>query len=128
MFYIFIIVKAFLHLIRVISEAVNCLEFLPTLSHCVRHLSLSLGGVKFCYLYSVEYLSPDPKILTDLVKTKMPFGKYKGTLLCDMPVHYLEWLKNKGFPPGKLGMLLSSVYEIKINGLSKILTLVKMAH
>jgi len=43
----------------------------------------------------------------------MPFGKYKGTLLCDMPVHYLEWLKNKGFPPGKLGMLLSSVYEIK---------------
>jgi uncharacterized protein (DUF3820 family) len=76
----------------------------------------------------VEYLSPDPKILTDLVKTKMPFGKYKGTLLCDMPVHYLEWLKNKGFPPGKLGMLLSSVYEIKINGLSKILTLVKMAH
>jgi uncharacterized protein (DUF3820 family) len=76
----------------------------------------------------VEYLSPDPKILTDLVKTKMPFGKYKGTLLCDMPVHYLEWYKNKGFPPGKLGMLLSSVYEIKINGLNKILTLVKMAH
>jgi uncharacterized protein (DUF3820 family) len=76
----------------------------------------------------VEYLSPDPKILIDLVKTKMPFGKYKGTLLCDMPVHYLEWLKNKGFPPGKLGMLLSSVYEIKINGLTKILTLVKMAH
>jgi uncharacterized protein (DUF3820 family) len=76
----------------------------------------------------VEYLNPDPKILTDLVKTKMPFGKYKGTLLCDMPVHYLEWLKNKGFPPGKLGMLLSSVYEIKINGLTKILTLVKMAH
>ncbi|MDB5142643.1 MAG: hypothetical protein JWQ66_1356, partial [Mucilaginibacter sp.] len=46
----------------------------------------------------------------------------------DMPVHYLVWLKNKGFPPGNLGMLLSSVYEIKINGLSKILTLVKMAH
>ena len=84
--------------------------------------------LSFCYLYSVEYLSPDPKILTDLVKTKMPFGKYKGTLLCDMPVHYLEWYKNKGFPPGKLGMLLSSVYEIKINGLNKILTLVKMAH
>jgi uncharacterized protein (DUF3820 family) len=76
----------------------------------------------------VEYLSPDPKVLIDLVKTKMPFGKYQGTLLCDMPVHYLEWMKSKGFPPGKLGMQLSSVYEIKINGLDKILRLVKMAH
>jgi uncharacterized protein (DUF3820 family) len=76
----------------------------------------------------VEYLNPDPKILIDLVKTKIHFGKYKGTLLCDLPVYYLEWLKNKGFPPGKLGMLLSSVYEIKINGLSKILVLVKMTH
>jgi uncharacterized protein (DUF3820 family) len=76
----------------------------------------------------VEYLQPDPKVLIDLVKTQMPFGKYKGTLLCDMPVHYLEWLKNKGFPPGKLGMQLSSVYEIKINGLGKILALVKMAN
>jgi uncharacterized protein (DUF3820 family) len=76
----------------------------------------------------VEYLSPDPKILVDLVKTKMPFGKYKGTLLCDIPVYYLEWLKNKGFPPGKLGMFLESVYEIKINGLTEILMLVKMAN
>ena len=51
----------------------------------------------------------------------MPFGKYKGTLLCDLPVYYLEWLHNKGFPPGKLGMMLGSIYEIKINGLSKLL-------
>jgi len=76
----------------------------------------------------VENITPDPQILTDLVKTKIHFGKYKGTLLCDLPVYYLEWLKNKGFPPGKLGMLLSSVYEIKINGLNSILTLVKKAH
>jgi uncharacterized protein (DUF3820 family) len=76
----------------------------------------------------VENITPDPRILTDLVKTKIHFGKYKGTLLCDLPVYYLEWLKNKGFPPGKLGMLLSSVYEIKINGLNRILTLVKKAH
>ena len=73
-------------------------------------------------------MTPDPKILTDLVKTKMPFGKHKGVLLCDLPVYYLEWLKNKGFPPGKMGMLLSSVYEIKINGLSSILQLVKVAN
>ncbi len=51
----------------------------------------------------------------------MPYGKYKGTLLCDLPVYYLEWLHNKGFPQGKLGMMLGSVYEIKINGLSKLL-------
>lgn len=55
----------------------------------------------------------------------MPFGKYKGTLICDLPVYYLEWLKNKGLPAGKMGMMLSTTYEIKINGLTKILTLVK---
>jgi uncharacterized protein (DUF3820 family) len=76
----------------------------------------------------VENITPDPKILIDLVKTKMPFGKHKGILLCDLPVYYLEWLKNKGFPPGKMGMLLSSVYEIKINGLASILYLVKAAN
>ena len=80
------------------------------------------------YFYGVENVSPDPQILTDIVKTKMPFGKYKGTLICDLPVFYLEWFKNKGFPPGKMEMLLSSVYEIKINGMGRILELVKLAH
>jgi uncharacterized protein (DUF3820 family) len=73
----------------------------------------------------MESIQPDPQILVDIVQTKMPFGKYKGTLLCDLPVYYLEWLKNKGFPQGKMGMMLSSVYEIKINGLNLILTSVK---
>jgi uncharacterized protein (DUF3820 family) len=73
----------------------------------------------------MEPRQPDSKILIDIVQTKMPFGKYKGTLLSDIPVYYLEWLRNKGFPPGKMGMLLSSVYEIKINGLNSILILVK---
>ena len=73
----------------------------------------------------MEKVTPDSKILIEVVQTKMPYGKYKGTLISDLPVYYLEWLKNKGFPPGRLGMLLSTTYEIKINGLSKILTLVK---
>jgi uncharacterized protein (DUF3820 family) len=77
------------------------------------------------YLYAMESVQPDPKILVEIVQTKMPFGKYKGTLISDLPVYYLEWMRNKGFPPGKMGMLLSSVYEIKINGLNSILTLVK---
>ena len=57
----------------------------------------------------------------------MPYGKYKGTLICDLPVYYLEWLQTKGFPPGKLGMLLGTAYEIKINGLSSILAMVKQS-
>ena len=73
----------------------------------------------------MEDIRPDSQILVDIVQTKMPFGKYKGTLLCDLPVYYLEWLRNKGFPAGKMGMMLSSVYEIKINGLNTILTAVK---
>jgi uncharacterized protein (DUF3820 family) len=76
----------------------------------------------------MEPVTPDSRILIDIVNTKIHFGKYKGTFISELPVYYLEWLKNKGFPPGKLGMLLSSVYEIKINGLNSILTLVKRAH
>ncbi|HSZ72141.1 MAG TPA: DUF3820 family protein [Cytophagaceae bacterium] len=63
----------------------------------------------------------DPHILTQLVSVKMPFGKYKDVLLCDLPVSYLEWFQQKGFPPGKLGMMLSTIYEIKINGLTDLL-------
>jgi len=63
----------------------------------------------------------DPTILTQLVSVKMPFGKYKDVLLCDLPVSYLEWFQQKGFPPGKLGMQLSTIYEIKINGLTHLL-------
>lgn len=76
----------------------------------------------------MEQVKADPKILIDIINTKMPFGKYKGIYISELPVYYLEWFKNKGFPPGKLGMLLSSVYEIKINGLNSILNLVKVAH
>jgi uncharacterized protein len=65
---------------------------------------------------------PDKEILVKIVTTKMPFGKYEGTLLCDLPVSYLEWfLRKGGFPEGKLGMMLSTVYEFKLNGLSEIL-------
>jgi uncharacterized protein (DUF3820 family) len=60
-------------------------------------------------------------ILTQLVTTRMPFGKYKGTLLCDLPVFYLEWFQRKGFPEGKIGMQLATIYEIKLNGLEHLL-------
>jgi uncharacterized protein (DUF3820 family) len=76
----------------------------------------------------VENVNADPNVLIDVVNTRMPFGKYKGTLICDIPVSYLEWMHKKGFPPGKLGMLLSSAYEIKINGLDKLLFMIKQKH
>ena len=63
----------------------------------------------------------NPNLLLDLVNMKMPFGKYEGRLLCDLPVSYLEWFNNKGFPKGKLGMLLQTMYEIRLNGLEGLL-------
>ncbi len=64
-------------------------------------------------------------ILKELVIMKMPFGKYKGRTLCDLPISYLEWFAGKGFPKGKLGMLLSTIYEIKLNGLEQLLDPIK---
>jgi uncharacterized protein (DUF3820 family) len=50
-----------------------------------------------------EAQGPNAALLLQLVKMKMPFGKYKDRLLCDLPVSYLEWFARKGFPAGKLG-------------------------
>ena len=61
------------------------------------------------------------KILLQLVSMEMPFGKYKGRLLCDVPEHYLVWYRQKGFPKGNLGVLMETLYEIKLNGLDDIL-------
>ena len=61
------------------------------------------------------------EVLLDLVKVKMPFGRYKGTVLANLPVSYLEWFQRKGFPEGKLGMMLATMYEIKSNGLEYLL-------
>lgn len=63
----------------------------------------------------------NPNLLTDLVTMKMPFGKYKDKLLCDLPETYLVWFHSKGFPPGKLGELLGTMYEIRLNGLEYLL-------
>jgi len=54
--------------------------------------------------------------LIDLVHTKMPFGKYEGYYLIDIPEYYILWYRNKGFPNGTLGEQLQLVYELKLNG------------
>ncbi len=69
----------------------------------------------------MEQQGPKYEVLVDIVRIKMPFGKFKGTLLCDLPILYLEWFKREGWPPGKLGELLDTVYEIKLNGLNDII-------
>jgi uncharacterized protein (DUF3820 family) len=71
---------------------------------------------------------PDGEILIKLVTMEMPFGKYKGTVLCDLPIFYLEWFQREGFPAGKLGIYLATIYEIKMNGLEELLKPLKKAH
>lgn len=61
------------------------------------------------------------EILLDLVTVRMPFGKYKGRLICDLPQPYLVWFGRKGFPSGRIGLLLSAIHEIKLNGLEYLL-------
>jgi uncharacterized protein (DUF3820 family) len=67
------------------------------------------------------HAAADSYILVELVSMKMPYGKYKGVVLRNLPVSYLEWFARKGFPAGKLGMQLSTMYEIKQNGLEYLL-------
>ena len=69
----------------------------------------------------IDTNSPFPEFdhakLLELAATRMPFGKYKGRKLVDLPEHYVVWFAGQGFPPGKLGDMLRTVYEIKVNGL-----------
>ncbi|MCM4154499.1 DUF3820 family protein [Gramella sp. AN32] len=64
---------------------------------------------------------PDSKILIELAYAKMPFGKYKGQYLSNIPEPYYVWFSQKGFPQGKLGDQLRQVHEMKINSLESLL-------
>ena len=65
----------------------------------------------------MEEVFPDKQQLFELLEFKMPFGKYKDRAIIDLPEFYLVWFNQKGFPKGKLGELMQSAYEIKLNGL-----------
>jgi uncharacterized protein (DUF3820 family) len=67
----------------------------------------------------------NPQLLLELIKMPMPYGRYKGIILYKLPVSYLEWFNRKGFPEGKLGILLQTLYEIKLNGLEFLLEQIK---
>jgi hypothetical protein len=62
-------------------------------------------------------MEPNKNELLKLINTAMPFGKYKGLPLIDLPEEYVVWFESKGFPAGELGRLLAQIYEIKVNGL-----------
>ncbi|WP_293766170.1 DUF3820 family protein [uncultured Aquitalea sp.] len=59
--------------------------------------------------------------LERLVRTAMPFGKHKGTLICDLPGNYLNWFAREGFPKGEIGRLLQLMQEMDHNGLRPLL-------
>jgi len=67
----------------------------------------------------------DNSQLIELLEMKMPFGKYKCWSLIDLPEPYLVWFRQKGFPQGKIGVLLSLCYEIKLNGLEQMVKSIK---
>lgn len=64
---------------------------------------------------------PDSRILLELANTKMPYGKYQGRVLVDLPEPYVVWLANNAMPKGRLGEQMQLLYEIKVNGLEGLL-------
>ena len=66
-------------------------------------------------------IHPDRKELLELAHYRMPFGKYKGRYLVDLPLSYLIWFNQKGFPPGKLGNFLNLMLTIKDNELESMI-------
>lgn len=66
-------------------------------------------------------MTPDQRELVELANAKMPFGKYSGRYLVDLPEAYVLWFKGKGYPAGRLGEQLRAIEEIKTNGLEHLL-------
>ena len=67
----------------------------------------------------IERMNPEHLVL--LLEREMPFGKYKGRLIADLPGHYLTWFARQGFPRGELGQLLALMHELDHNGLTGLL-------
>ncbi|HWK70645.1 DUF3820 family protein [Pollutimonas sp. M17] len=64
----------------------------------------------------------NPEDLERLITQRMPYGKYKGRLIADLPGHYLNWFAREGFPKGEVGRLLALMHELDHNGLTALLT------
>lgn len=80
-----------------------------------------MEGLCCCSTKGVRRLEIDKSHLEELANYKMPYGKYKGRFLVDIPEYYYTWFRQKGFPEGKLGRLMEEMHSIKINGLESLL-------
>lgn len=69
----------------------------------------------------------NPETLERLVRVPMPYGKYKGRLIADLPGNYLNWFAREGFPKGEIGQLLALMQELDHNGLSGLLEPIRKA-
>ena len=77
-----------------------------------------------CFFFLLK-MEQEKKQLIKLAHTKMPFGKYEGRFLIDLPEYYVVWYHNKGFPKGELGQQLQLIYELKLNGLEELIRNIK---
>lgn len=84
------------------------------------HFGINLEPFQFSSLLHQAY-DMKPEDLERLVALKMPFGKYQGRLIADLPGNYLTWFAREGFPPGEIGRLLELMHEIDHNGLRDLL-------
>ena len=93
---------------------------------------LSIGLHAEC-LYFPDVLNEDDRLMNPeklelLITREMPFGKYKGRIIADLPGQYLNWFAREGFPHGELGGLLALMQEIDHNGLSELLEPLRAKH
>jgi uncharacterized protein (DUF3820 family) len=70
-------------------------------------------------------LDEQQKLLIEIAHTKMPYGKYDGKFLIDLPEYYLVWLCNNRLPKGKLGEQIKLIQEIRLNGLEELIRNIK---
>lgn len=92
---------------------------------------LSFGLHAECLYFQsclIKTTDMNPQSLELLVTRQMPFGKYKGRILADLPGQYLNWFAREGFPHGELGALLALMQEIDHNGLSDLLDPLRLKH
>ena len=75
----------------------------------------------------MEENAPDKHLLLRLLDTPMPFGKYKGRMIIDLPEAYLLWFQKKGFPRGEIGQLLQLALEIEVSGSKNLVKSLKNA-
>jgi len=89
------------------------------LRHYTNHLPLATGVLAHCTRRMGFVMGTEDLEL--LVSRTMPFGKYQGRLIADLPGHYLNWFARNGFPKGEIGRLLALMYELNHNGLTHLL-------